>query len=63
MPSGHRRTDGQYEDLKISCSWWILPVDNSNHGLSHTLYYNSVADEFNEFVPLNAGYSVRCIQD
>jgi uncharacterized protein (TIGR02145 family) len=63
FPTGYRNIIGQFSDFGISGNWWISPVSSSNHGWSHSLYYNSAADTYNQSPPLNVGYSVRCIQD
>jgi uncharacterized protein (TIGR02145 family) len=62
LPSGRRTSDGYFDLIDESCSWWSST--NYNNDNSYVYYLHSGSNKLNKAdLPKSFGYSVRCLKD
>lgn len=62
LPGGYRNTDGVFNYVNLSGSWWSSSPNSASHAWYRNLYYD-YAQVLRNYYNKSGGFSVRCLKD
>ena len=62
LPGGYRDTNGPFNNISLSGTWWSFSEYNATNAWSRELYYNAGNTGTYNYIK-TSGFSLRCIKD